>query len=214
MSNPLITSIGIEIEFAQVPKAVGRDLAAMVGYRLVEDGSCRSTRSACGYIPVVSDDNLFSRQMFGGEFVSPILNTEGDKWKRDVAYILEGLAWAGEGIDALTSIHIHINLAGLPMFAVRYLVEIAQYLEAGLFRLSCAEAGIHRGAIHLDYGYCRPISTGGPPVVLCQDNALRPVFSTETVKRAQNHIELKQALGRFDCHGGGIYHEARYTGST
>ena len=70
--------------------------------------------------------------------------------------------------------------------------------------------GVHRGALHLDYGFCRPLGAQGPPVVRCADEHSRPVFDTKRLLKAKTLEHLRQGLGRYDRHSGGKYHEARY----
>jgi len=209
MSNTLIDSIGIEIEFANIQKSHSATLENIT-WRTVEDGSCRSRRGIVPGLPIEVEGGNESA-LFGGEFVSPIIDTSTNKkWKDTVRRILDWLAESGEGLAATTSIHVHVNAAGIPMFALQNLLKLGLFLEAGMFRLSCAEMGVHRGALHLDYGYCRPLGREGPPVVRCVDEELRPVFDTSKLVKMKTLTHLRQGLGRFDQHSGSKYHEARY----
>jgi len=149
---------------------------------------------------------------FGGEFVSPVIDIDDDSWKETVRYIIHSLRDAGEGVSKKTSIHVHVNCSGLPRFALQHLVRLGLYLEDGMFRLACGEAGEHRGASHLDYGYCRPISGMGPPVTptVGRRERHRQVFTTKCLLAAQTDNEFLMALGRRDRNMGNKYHEARY----
>jgi len=63
----LVDSVGIEIEFANVQKDTARDIANRVGWRLVEDGSCRTYRYTLGKLETTSSDE--EAVMFGGELI-------------------------------------------------------------------------------------------------------------------------------------------------
>lgn len=204
--NPLIECIGLEFEVAQVPKTTLRRIARETGYRLVEDGSCRSIDRALHGIPVASGGR---RETFGGELVSPVIDTSSnEKWKKQVRVILDGIREIGEGHDLRTSTHVHINCNGLPLFVLHNILRIGLYLESAMFRLACAEMGVHRGSLNRDYAYCRPISAKGPPIVNQEEP--RAIFSTMKLLNAKTTHELYVALGRLDNWGGGKYHEARY----
>lgn len=225
MRRPIIDSIGIEIEYENIPKHDGRDIANKVRWALVEDGSCRSFRHAIGPITITpseavrpfmrdsargSTSDRGGRTTFGGEFVSPVLDSTSKDWIDSVQRILDFLYERGEGISPYTSIHVHVNATNIPLFALQYLIEIGQHLEAGLFRLSCAEAKKHRGEVHCDYAYCRPLGKLGPPVVSTDRGSL-PIFETGCLLQAETFNEFKKALGRYDLwDGGSKYHEARY----
>lgn len=211
MTASLIDSIGIEIEFSGIRKSHGDVFKHNLSWRMVEDGSCRTRRNVVQGLPIEVVGGQESA-MFGGEFVSPIIDTANNKkWKDEVARILGWLSETGEGLDVKTSIHIHVNAVNIPLFALQNILRIGLYLESGMFRLSCAEMGVHRGALHLDYGYCRPISKCGPPIVICTDDKHRPVFDTEKLIKANSLNHMRQGLGRYDRHGNGSkYHEARY----
>ena len=209
-SRTLISSIGLEIEFAGIPKNYGELLRRETTWRLVEDGSCRSRRNVIPGIPIETRGGS-ERTMFGGEFVSPVIDTETNEvWKEELVTILEWLASSGEGLDVKTAIHVHVNVEGIPLFAIQNLLRLGLFIEAGIYRLACAEMGVHRGSLHLDYGYCRPISEMGPPVVVCNDEVYRPIFDTNRLLSVTSLSQLRQALGRYDRHGGSKYHEARY----
>jgi len=213
--NPLIDTVGIEIEFANIPKAAA-DMLPRTSWVLVEDGSCRSRRNVYPGLPIEvegverANDGVGEYTLFGGEFVSPKINTNKKYWDTDIRKILEFLRRAGEGLDVRTSIHVHVNANGFPLFALKNLLKLGLHLEAGFFRIACGEMRVHRGALHLDYGYCRPISWKGPPVVRDSDGVLRPIFDTELLLEARSLKVFRQGLGRFDLHSGGKYHEARY----
>ena len=210
MTTALIDSVGIEIEFSGIQKSYGDVFKQGLSWRMVEDGSCRTHRGVIPGLPIEAVGSGNSAQ-FGGEFISPIINTADSKtWKDEVARILEWLGETGEGLGVKTSIHVHVNSSSLPLFAIQNILTIGLFIEAGMFRLSCAEMGVHRGALHLDYGYCRPISKQGPPAIRCADDTIRSVFEVKRLLQAKNLSHLRQGLGRFDRHGGGKYHEARY----
>jgi len=202
----IIESIGLEIEFANIPKANARDLARSIRWRLVEDGSTRNYRYALNSGLELSSGGY---RMFGGEFVSPMLDTTNDRWLSNVKRIITWLRQHGEGVDARTSIHVHVNVTGFPLFALKYLFLIAAHLEAAMYRLACGEAGIHRGSLRNDYGYCRPLTIPGPPCTPT-DTVTRPVFGLNQILNVQSWKEYRQAVGRYDRWGGGKYHEARY----
>jgi len=207
MYEPLIETIGLEIEYANVPKTWMRDALSNLNKRwsLVEDGSVRTYRQAdMGF--ETSDG---AETKFGGELVSPKIYTGEDGWEEDLYELIGVLKDIGEGIDARTSIHIHINSAGLPLFAIKYLFSIGKYLEAAMFRLSCAEAGIHRGTLLHDYGYSRPLGYEGPPVVRDIDGYWRPVFDLDKLMLADTIDEFQRACGRQD-QAPNKWHEARY----
>ena len=210
MTTTMVDSIGIEIEFAGVQKSYGDLLRQEIPWRMVEDGSCRTRRGVLPGLPieVIGSENT---AQFGGEFISPIIDTSSNKnWKDEVSKILDWLSETGEGLGVKTSIHVHVCAASLPLFALQNILALGLFLEAGMFRLSCAEMGVHRGALHLDYGYCRPISTQGPPAIRCADDTVRPIFDVERLLKAKDLTHLRQGLGRYDRHNGGKYHEARY----
>jgi len=206
MNTSLVENIGIEVEAAQVTKDSLRRIANRVGWRLVEDGSCRSYRQSVGHIPVEEGG---TEVMFGGELVSPIIDTTRDGWRDNIVIVLDGIRELGEGLDLRTSTHIHINCNGLPLFAIHSLIRMCAYLETAIYRISCAEHPAHRGVVHLDHGYARPLD--GAPVTGCGDALFRQVFTVDTLLKTKNLGELRMALGRHDLHGGSKYHEARYT---
>lgn len=205
--DPLITTVGIEVEFYNLPKDLLRSGTILHHrWRLVEDGSVRNFRTR--HHPVIEVGN--HRMMYGGELVSPKLDVTGENWERDLRNILNTLYHWGEGISAKTSLHVHINATGLPAFALKYLFQIAGYLEAAMFRLGIAEASVHRGTVLHDYGFCRPITQHGPPVTRCYSTgAYRPIFTLENLLNAKTVAEFEMACGRYD-RSGGKYHEARY----
>lgn len=210
MTTTIIDSIGIEIEFSGIQKSHADMFKQELSWRMVEDGSCRTRRGVIPGLPI-EVTGASELALFGGEFISPIIDTSSNKtWKNEVSKILEWLGEAGEGLDVLTSIHVHVNAGSLPLFALQNVLRLGLFLEAGMFRLSCAEIGVHRGALHLDYGYCRPISKHGPPVVRCSDDLYRPIFDVERLIQSTDISHIRQGLGRFDRSGGGKYHEARY----
>ena len=171
----------------------------------------RGPATICGQCGKSVQSNLpWERSLFGGEFVSPMMDTDTDPWVAHVTRILNFLSQHGEGVDARTSIHVHVNCNGLPLFAMQQLITVGCYLEAAMYRLACAEAGVHRGGLAYDYGYCRPITSIGPPVTATNTEARRQIFSVDALLRAEDWTEFKQALGRYDAWGGGKYHEARY----
>jgi len=165
----------------------------------------------CGLCGKSVRSNLpWERPMFGGEFVSPMIDTDTDPWVDHMTTLLNFLSQHGEGVDARTSIHVHVNCNGLPLFAMQQLIRVGCYLEAAMYRLACAEAGVHRGSLAYDYGYCRPITGAGPPVTATNTETRRQIFTVDALLGAENWTEFKQALGRYDLWGGGKYHEARY----
>ena len=207
--RPILTTIGIEIEFADIPMNSMRSIRDRLEWSLVEDGSCRRYQNSLHGVPLNSGGRA---SKFGGEFVSPLLDLEGTKWRNDIGQITEALYCAGEGVSVATSIHVHVNATGIPIFALQNLVRVAGYLEAAMYRLSCAEAAINRGAVHMDYAYCRPLTGNGPPVVRCSSTGTdRQVFSFDALKNAKSYQDFRVALGRYDRWDGGKYHEARYT---
>jgi len=206
--RPVIDTAGIEIEFADLPKAACNHIRESVGWSLVEDGSVRNYRKQYFGLPVGGRRPV----MFGGEFVSPLLDLTGSEWKNSVSKIVEALYRAGEGVNVSTSIHVHINAQGIPFYALHNLVRIAAYIEEAMFRWSCAEAGVHRGALHLDYAYCRPITKKGPPVVYCPtSDTQRQIFDLDGLLNAESVNDFRIATGRYDRWDGGKYHEARYS---
>lgn len=215
MRTSIVDSIGIEIEFNNIPKAMARTvLQRRSGWNVVEDGSCRNHKLSLGGFRLDNSDEITfvgsgRGTLFGGEFVSPVLDTNDHLWEGQVQRILDFLYEHGEGISPFTAIHVHINSSSLPLFALKYLIRLSLYLEAGFYRLACAEAGVHRGALHRDYAYCRPLTPDGPPLVH-SDLGLRSIFDTRCLLKAQTYLELKQALGRHDTWSRGKYHEARY----
>lgn len=205
----IIESVGIEIEFANVPREEATNVARDIGWNITDDGSTRTRRNTYPGLPIEIAGAPLTVP-FGGEFISPIINTSSNgTWKKDIADILSFLSEHGEGIDARSSIHVHVNAGGVPMYVLHNLVHLGLYLEAAVYRLACAEAGVHRGAMHLDYGYCRPISEKGPPVTETDSGKMRQVFTYNTLLRSDSKSSLKKALGRYD-RSGGRYHEARY----
>lgn len=209
-AHPLIETVGIEIEYANIPKTWMRQehmLPALSSrWSLVEDGSVRTHRRSKMGFETPDGESV----KYGGELVSPKIFTTKEGWEKDLYEIIGVLKDVGEGIDARTSIHIHINSAGLPLFAVKHLFKIGLYLEASMYRLACAEAGIHRGALLHDYGYSRPLGFEGPPVVPDEDGYWRPVFDVNKLMNTRTINEFQRACGRQD-RASNKWHEARYT---
>jgi len=205
----LLETAGLEIEFANVQKEVARDLrSTLPGWTVFEDRSCVSYRQLFHGFEYEGNDLHDQRDIiFGGELISPTFSTENSKWLDPVSRILDTLYRLGEGVDARTSIHIHINGQGWPLFALKNLLVMGLYLESAMYRLAIAEGGIHRGRLIRDYGYCRPLSSAP---VTPWDGTYIPVFTPETLLAARTTEEFQKALGRYD-RAGGRYHEARYT---
>jgi len=205
----LLETAGIEIEFANVQKQVARNLrTTLSGWTFFEDRSCISRRPTLyGFEYEGNDMHRRDDVIFGGELISPTFSTENEKWLEPVSRILDTLYRMGEGVDARTSIHIHINGQGWPLFALKNLLTMGLYLESAMYRLAVAEGGIHRGRLIRDYGYCRPLASA--PVTYW-NGEYYPVFTPETLLAARTTQEFQKALGRYD-RSGGRYHEARYT---
>jgi hypothetical protein len=201
----LIMNVGIEIEARNSAKSFLRNLTPP-GWRLVEDGSCRSHSHVLGGTLRTSKP-VFRQVKCGGEFVSPILDTENDeRWKDQVRQLLSALKSTGEGVNAQTGIHVHVHTGDLPAEIIKNILEVGLYLEAGFYRLACGEVGRHRGELRADYGYCRPLLS--PPVVHDRKGHLRKVFDAEKIiNNLESSKNLAKSLGNYS---GARYHEARY----
>lgn len=219
--TPLITSIGVEIEFANLSTDdVKRDFKLRDYWKVVRDGTCSHFKVSLpnGEEIVIrggcagEDANQFGLkgEYVGGEFVSPIINIEKPKWYDDVIYIIDLLKNAKEGIDLRTGIHVHVNVHYPPLFVLHNLLKLGLSIEAPMFRLGCAELGFHRGSEYEDYKFCRPISKFGPHIVTDTMDKYRPVFDANKLLNCKSVDEFFIALGRLDIHGGNKYNPQRY----
>ncbi|HEY6020200.1 MAG TPA: amidoligase family protein, partial [Candidatus Paceibacterota bacterium] len=108
-----------------------------------------------------------------------------------------------------TSTHVHVSAGGLPLYVLKNLLRIWRFLEAPIFRLSCAELGYHRGMVRKEYAYCRPLSS--PLVVFDQNGSLRPSFSVPNLLKAETLEDFFLGYGATDPQREPIrYHPARY----
>lgn len=205
--RPLFNSIGIEIEYVDVTQEQMYKLGKKLGWRSTSDGTVRSHRLTSGLLEITEGGK---RTEYGGELISPVLNVKDKRWEEDIRRILGTLRSHGEGVDSRTSIHVHVNATGMPLYAMLNMIRLGLWSEAAFYRIGCGPAGIHRGALDRDYGYCRPISAPGPPLTMDEGGVLRPVFDSELLLNAKTINDILVGLGRYDKWGGGKYHESRY----
>lgn len=220
--TPLITSVGIEIEFTNIPIHLVKDNRKISRiWKIVRDGTCSRNKIM---LPN-GDEIVFSQrnqptevnlyglktEPVGGEFVSPIFNIETKNWYDPVLYVLDVLKELGEGVNLRTGIHVHINIQMPPIYVIQNLVKLALNLEAPMYRLSCAELGFHRGSEYKDYMFCRPLSSPGPQVIRDSEREWRPIFDAKNLLKVENLNEFFMACGRLDINGGNKWHQTRYT---
>lgn len=219
---PILTSVGIEIEFANVPmETIKRSRRIRDNWKIVRDGTCSRTKIMLPNNEEIVFSERFNAdsaalfglktQYVGGEFVSPIFNIEKPKWFDNVLYVIDALKEFEEGIDLRTGIHIHVNIQTPPLYALHNLVKLGLGLEAPMYRLSCGELGFHRGSKLKDYMYCRPLSSPGPQVIQDSKRKWRPVFDAKKLLSTQSLHEFFIACGRLDINGRNKWHQSRYT---
>ena len=219
--NPVVSSVGIEVECRNVSKRNMSRLLRGVSCKVINDGSVRHyqpTVLGFPFIRVESDlvrrtlrtmDLYHSEQEMGCEIVSPIIDTSVKGWENYILRIMDAVGKLGEGVAAETSIHVHVNAHGLPVDVIKNLVRLWQSVEAGVFRLSASEMGVYRGSIHRDSHYCRPLVKKGPHVQKCADGLHRPCFDVDAIQRCDSLDDLEKALGRIDRNNT-HYHISRY----
>lgn len=202
---PIASSVGVEIEFhhARLGSIVHADLPS--GWTAVRDGSCTTEQFRVGNIEVEDlPRNLYElgeNVQVGGELVSPPFNRDlqPDRPFEDTIRVLRLLHDGGEHkVGTTTSVHVHVNVGKPPIYMVRNLLMWWERLEAVIYRLAVAEHDIHRGTVHGDYMYCRPLSGQGPQVVQDGKGDYRFCFDLEKVKGAKDWFEAIKAFGRAD----------------
>jgi hypothetical protein len=223
MYKPIGTTIGLEIETANIPLHLARErLGHTDGFSVVEDGSVRRYQNTMFGLPTitVSDELVETLAMLGlryhstqmgAEIVSDIIFTNSDNWELRIMRILENIQNLGEGIAISTGIHIHVNGVGLPVEMLKNLIRLWMALESGIYRLSCGPLGVFRGEIHKDAHYCRPLVKEGP-LVWHSNGKLQQCYSIECLLNAKNELEFAQAYGRSDAFTTRHWHTPRYSG--
>lgn len=221
MSLPksLVDTVGIEIEssFLTQDDAINliRNSRLLENWRVHNDASVNTRRH---YLPGLSglsfkdsSGSIFGIKQFGAEIVSPPIDTiEDSTWKDQIKEVLNKVNSVHEIPQKETSIHIHINSAGLPVYFTQNLIKLWQGLEATIYRLGIAESDCHRGELREDYKYCRPLSS---PHVVLSDNCLRYSYSTDKMLSARNYAEFFTAYGNVSLsREPNKYHPARYSG--
>ena len=188
MNNELeiISSIGIEMEFMLVDRS-GRRFSQefnslLPRFKAEHDASCETRQSSLGNIPVefksknaqAKFQNLMHRSVFGGEIVSPILQSNSPDWMKDIINMCDVLSRNGEipsYDDNRGSFHVHVNLSkDVPYYVLINLLRTIGSLEAILFRLG-GMGKLNRGHTN-EYIYQRPFLGKGPPVVNQQTNSV------------------------------------------
>lgn len=224
MGYTLVKTVGIEIEFSKS----GRDDITRRfedrynrNWRIVHDGSCTERyytyqRGGERVIPQgpIGRHYGIQRRYFGGELVSPTIDTTRIGWFDDIKDILAELEELEKGIiNKNTSIHVHVNVNGrdLPIRYFHNIVRLSRFVEDSLYRLSCADMGRHRGESN-DYLYARPNST--PPCVYISGTEARvcPAFSMDKLLKTENLEDVRKALSRLDKYDSTKYVPSRYVG--
>jgi hypothetical protein len=217
---PIIDTVGIEVEFGTVPMELVSANKPR-GWQVVRDGSCTREVTLLDNIPVILDDrdedllNMVRRSYLGGELVSNPYNLEIEKEKfvNDSMRMLNFLAENGEKILDSTSIHVHVHLGTPPVRVLKNLTRLWCALEAPIYRMSVADQKVHRGTIHQDYMYCRPITGLGPQIVRDTDGYFRRCFDLEKIlKYAKTFDEFMAAWGRADYTPNNKWWPFRYYG--
>ena len=220
MSLPksIVDTVGIEIEssFLTQDAAINliRNSRLLGNWRVHNDASINTTRSSIPGLGISFNSvngQMFSRRTYGAEIVSPPIDTtEDESWKDQVKELLGHIYKTGEIPQKETSIHIHVNSAGIPVYFVQNLLRLWQGLEASIYRLGIAESGIHRGELREDYKYCRPLSS---PHVVLSDNCLRYSYSVDKMLSAKTYADFFTAYGNVSLsREANKYHPARYSG--
>lgn len=195
--------IGLEIETAtrsleSAASMVG-SLKPLSGWKVEHDGSIESHRFKFYGLEKYAFVNMWTPNLHttkvGAEFVSPVINTNMEGWKKNIRNICRILKDAGEISDRRCSLHVHVNVANVPVYILQNIIRIWQRIEAMVYRLSVGELaeGIHRGAIRQNYLYCRPLDH--PQVIFDGYGNLRHVFSVDGLLAAETIPEFFQALG-------------------
>ena len=175
----IIDSVGIEVEFSNfnrndknIQSIISKNLP---GYKHVHDASCETpiaTFANTGLRIDFEDDNDFDKleqvcapATIGGEIVSPIRNSCGPDWIKEIFKLCELLWDLGEDENSSRdSLHIHVNVShDAPFFVIRNLLKLTATFEAILFRLG-GMGRINRG-IENNYCYMRPFLGNGIPII-------------------------------------------------
>src|SRR5574341_75314 len=222
----IIESIGVEIEFANVPQ---REVAKWIDEHqilasIVGDASCENTKLALGdiLVPEIQDEYLrrFAKQKhIGGEFVTNIISSERDdnSWFNPLGAALSFLRDSGETPSLSTSIHVHLQCGsqryGVPLPVLKSLILLWSKIEAAIYRITEGEIGFSRGENHLNYCYYRPlVLRDGPAVVRDNKNVYRPAFELSKLMNAKTTEEFFTSFCRDDQSGGNKYWPTKYHG--
>lgn len=219
IARSLIDTVGIELEFGNLTQDSAINLVQsnndLYGWRVHNDASINHVKGYIYGIPYplssVKRSGLINTTTYGAEIVSPPIDTlESSNWQRQLQTIFDFAERAKEVPQNDTSVHIHLNSAGVPLFVVQNLLRLWNGLEASMYRLGIAEKGDHRGEYNSDYKYCRPLSN---PQAVISDNCLRRSFSVQQMLKAKTYAQFFQAYGNVSLsREPNKYHPARYTG--
>jgi hypothetical protein len=217
-------SVGIELEVTNLTEGWTRNMLesnrGLNNWIMHHDGSTISHGYQFPGLPytvaeqrIAHDNNpsLRSSQVSrGAEIVSPIIDTSKPSWTQPLYTICDWLVNQGHELPGtFTSTHVHVAAGGLPIYTLKNLLRIWRFLEAPIFRLSCAELRQHRGETRKDYAYCRPLSS--PLVIFDQNNHLRPSFDVPSLLKAQSLDDFFLGYGATNPQTEPIrYHPARY----
>jgi hypothetical protein len=165
MNYSMLNTVGIELEFNDIPFEDAHDLAP-TGWHVDDDGSCRTHRQVINGIELLGAPELVRRNFrevkYGAEFVSPPVELDGNGYNKvfkQIAGLLREMSVNyREQVSTLTSVHVHVHTGTPPLNVMRNLIWLWQGLEAPLYRLAVAEHAKHRGILHHSYMYCRPLS--------------------------------------------------------
>jgi len=217
MRPEIIDSVGIEVEFSsfsredrRIQKLLGRNLP---GYKQVHDASCETPVTMFANTGLIidfeNDEDFKALQpvcrpaIIGGEIVSPIRNSCGPEWVKEIHKLCQTLWDLGETEDSTRdSLHIHVNVSQeVPFFVLQNLLRLTATFEAILYRLG-GMGRINRG-VENSYCYMRPFLGNGPPIIqqIWNNKAISiPILSFEDLMAAKTREEF------FDRYGDARYH--------
>lgn len=218
--------IGVEIEIKGASQSsIERLIPSDIGYEIHNDGSLRRgiefyvRLDGFGVVDVIVEEGIDvpsfidTRRPAGFELV---IHKGELSIIRDV---LEVLSRKISHIDSdiYSSIHFHLDVKGKPWVFIRDVLKWSYYLEAILYRLSCA-GRVHRGESIESNGYsgyrsgytysgpsnhrfARPLSN--PIGAIDEDGDALPLFDIENVLNSKSATEFLYRMGNLYYYAGG-----------
>lgn len=198
------TTIGIEVEFTQIPQQGFDGFDSGIKFTPHNDGSTRGPTFVLQgtNIPIIlqRDQNNFimcsgiqQQREYGMELVSDV-HTLGHV-KRNINKFVRHVRHINK--DPKTSIHLHVDIADRPWTYTKNVILWARHLEAILYRLA-AGGDEHRGSEN-NYKFCRPLSN---PIGAYAGVAMKaiPLIDWKRFVQSTSLSEMLSAWGRLDWH--------------